>query len=135
MFDRLEMYSLDFEEFLWANGFNDEKINYVKDFFLENKEVPPSTHNRMMELFKEYIVVGGMSNVVNNYINNQDFPEVLKIQRKIIDDYKDDIIKYADENEKAKIRECFLSIPKQLAKENKKIQYSLVEQLQSLRAV
>ena len=124
--NHLEMHSLDFEEFLWANGFDDEKTNYVKEFFDKNKEVPPSTHTRMLELFREYIVIGGMPKVVNDYITNHDFSEVLKIQKEIIEDYKNDIIKYADEKEKAKIRECFLSIPKQLAKEQKKFQYSLV---------
>ena len=124
--DRLEMYSLDFEEYLWANGFDDEKINYVKEFFDKNKEVSISTHDKMLELFREYIVVGGMPKVVNEFVNNHNFSEVIKIQRTIINDYKDDIIKYADEKEKPKIRECFLSIPKQLAKENKKFQYNLV---------
>lgn len=81
----------------------------------------------MMQLFKEYIVVGGMPRVVSEFTNTHNFGEVLRIQKEIINDYLDDIAKYAGGNEKAKARACFLSIPKQLAKVNKKFQYSVVK--------
>ena len=79
-----------------------------------------------MELFKEYIVVGGMPRVVNDFVKNHNFANVLKIQKAIISDYEDDIAKYADGSEKAKARACFLSIPKHLSKDYKKFRYSLV---------
>jgi len=125
--ERLEMYSLDFEEFCWANGMDEIGINYLKEYFNKVEQIPPSIHNRMMELFKEYIVVGGMPRVVEEFVTNHNFNEVLKLQRNIINDYKDDMVKYASPVDKAKIRVCFETIPLQLAKENKKFQYGLVE--------
>ena len=124
--DQLEMYSLDFEEFLWANGIEEQSILDVKEFFDKKEVVPQAMHERMMELFKEYIVVGGMPRVVNDFVKNHNFANVLKIQKAIISDYEDDIAKYADGSEKAKARACFLSIPKHLSKDYKKFRYSLV---------
>ena len=124
--EQLEMYSLDFEEFLWANGIEEQSILEVKEFFDKKEVVPQAMHERMMELFKEYIVVGGMPRVVNDFVKNHNFANVLKIQKAIISDYEDDIAKYADGSEKAKARACFLSIPKHLSKDYKKFRYSLV---------
>lgn len=131
--ENLEMHSLDFEEFLWANGFSEEAIGYLKEYFDKNEEVPIAIHDNMMEMFKEYIVVGGMPRVVNEFVINHNFSNVLKMQRDIVDNYLDDIAKYAISSEKAKARECFLSIPKQLAKDYKKFQYTLVEKEGSAR--
>ena len=125
--DQLEMHSLDFEEFCWANGLSDGGLDIVRDCFTNKIPMSESGHNRMLSLFREYIVVGGMPRVVNDFIKTNNFDGVLKIQRAIIDDYKDDIAKYASGNDKAKARNCFLSIPNQLAKEHKKFQYSVVE--------
>lgn len=125
--ERLEMNSLDFEEFCWANGTGDEAINYLKEYYDKKQQVPDSVHNRMMELFKEYIVVGGMPRVVDEFVTSHNFGTVLKLQKNIIEDYKDDIIKYADDSDKSKIRLCFNSIPKHLAQENKKFRYNLVD--------
>ena len=124
--EQLEMYSLDFEEFLWANGIEEQSILDVKEFFDKKEVVPQAMHERMMDLFKEYIVVGGMPRVVNDFVKNHNFANVLKIQKAIISDYEDDIAKYADGSEKAKARACFLSIPKHLSKDYKKFRYSLV---------
>lgn len=125
--DHLEMHSLDFEEFCWANGLNDNALAIIRECFANKQPMPASGHNRMLSLFKEYIVVGGMPRVVQDFVNSHNFGNVLKIQRAIIEDYKDDIAKYASGNDKAKARNCFLSIPKQLAKDYKKFQYSVVE--------
>ena len=84
-------------------------------------------HERMLQLFKEYIVVGGMPRAVNEFVTTHNFANVLKIQKSILGDYSDDIAKYAEGSEKAKARACFLSIPKHLSKDYKKFQYSLVE--------
>lgn len=124
--EHLEMHSLDFEEFCWANGMNSEAIEYLKEYFDLKKPVPISIHNKMIDLFKEYIIVGGMPNVVDHFVTHHDFSQVIQIQRNILEDYKMDIGKYAKETEKAKVRECFLSIPKHLAKDYKKFRYSLV---------
>jgi len=125
--DHLEMHSLDFEEFCWANGFGDDALNIIKECYINKQTVPISGHNRMFSLFKEHIVVGGMPRVVNDFIKHHNFGNVLRIQRAIVEDYKDDIAKYADGNDKAKARSCFLSITRQLAKDYKKFQYSVVE--------
>ena len=125
--DHLEMYSLDFEEFLWANGISSSSVADIKEYYDKKKTVPAAMHERMMELFREYIVVGGMPRAVYEYVNTHNFANVLKIQKAIINDYTDDIAKYAEGAEKAKARACFLSIPKHLSKDYKKFQYSIVE--------
>jgi predicted AAA+ superfamily ATPase len=125
--DHLEMHSLDFEEFLWANGVKPQSIADVKGYFDTKKTIPVAMHDKMMELFREYIVVGGMPAVVNEFVQTHNFVKVLKLQRGIIDDYLDDIAKYAGDAEKTKARQCFLSVPLQLAKPYKKFQYSVVE--------
>ncbi len=125
--DRVYMDSLDFEEFCWANGCSCDAIKYLKEDFLSNKAVSDSVHKRMLELFKSYIVLGGMPDVINEFLETQNYNLAQNVQRRIISDYKDDIIKYADETDKVKIRACFDSIPFQLAKENKKFKYKVVE--------
>lgn len=125
--ERLELNSLDFEEFCWANKMNEDAILYLKEYFDNEKEVPVAIHNKMLDLFKEYIVVGGMPRVVDEFVTNHDFGKVLKLQKNIIKDYEDDIIKYANVLDKSKIRECFNSIPKHLAKDYKKFRYNLVD--------
>jgi len=123
----LEMNSLCFEEFLWANGVTTESIEDLRMFYVNKQIVPNAMHERMLELFKEYIVVGGMPRVVNDFITQHNFASVFRLQKAIITDYLDDIAKYAKDSEKAKARACFLSIPKHLSKDYKKFQYSLVE--------
>ena len=125
--DHLDMYSLDFEEFLWANGVSSDSISEINGYYEKKKTVPAAMHERMMELFKEYIVVGGMPRAVSEFVSTHNFANVLKIQKAIISDYTDDIAKYAEGAEKAKARACFLSIPKHLSKDYKKFQYSIVE--------
>lgn len=124
--EQIEMHSLDFEEFLWANGVTSQSILDIKEYFDKKEVVPSAMNERMMNLFKEYIVVGGMPRVVNDFVQNHNFANVLKIQKAIISDYEDDIAKYAEGAEKAKARACFLSIPKHLSKDYKKFRYSLV---------
>jgi len=131
--NHIEMHSLDFEEFLWANKIKPETIDSIKEYYLEKKPVPPAMHSKLMELFREYIVVGGMPRVVQNFVISHNFGSVIKIQRDIINDYKKDITQYAEGNDKAKIRDCFLSIPNQLAKKYKKFQYSVVEKGEGAR--
>lgn len=131
--ESIEMFSLDFEEFLWANGISKDAIGYIKEYFVKKEIVPSAMHEKMMQLFREFIVVGGMPRVVSEFVESHNFINVQKIQQEIISDYLDDIAKYAEGTEKAKARECFLSIPKQLAKDYKKFQYSLVRQGGSAR--
>ena len=131
--DYLEMHSLDFEEFLWASGVSPDSIADIKGYFDEMRVVPSAMHERMMELFREYIVVGGMPRVVQNFVTFHNFATVLRLQKDIISGYADDIAKYARSAEKAKARACLLSVPKHLSKDYKKFQYSLVEKGGSAR--
>ena len=125
--EHLTMYSLDFEEFLWAKGVTSELIDYVKSFYEEKKEVPLATHEVMLEHFKNYIVIGGMPEAVNEFITSNNYKYVLDIQKDILKKYRDDIQLYAETTEKPKIKACFDSIPKHLAQDYKKFRYSLVE--------
>lgn len=124
--EHLKMYSLDFEEFCYANGMSKEAILYLKEYFDNLKTIPDSIHNKMMELFKEYIIVGGMPEAVSEFTSSHNYTNVLKIQKDIIEAYKMDIGADAKKIEKAKIRDCFLSIPKHLSKDYKKFRYNLV---------
>ncbi|MCL2067330.1 MAG: AAA family ATPase [Treponema sp.] len=125
--EHLEMYSLDFEEYLWARGVSEQSIMDIKGYFELKEKVPHAMHDRMMEFFREYIAVGGMPRVVQEFADTGNFSSVLKLQRGILSDYETDIGKYAEGSEKVKARSCFRSIPKQLAKDYKKFQYSTVE--------
>lgn len=125
--DYLEMYSMDFEEFLWANGVKESSIKDVREYFEKRKALPEAMHQKMMELFREYIVIGGMPRVVREFVDTHHFAKVLAIQKGILNDYMDDIAKYVEGADKTKARACFLSIPKHLAKDYKKFRYSLVE--------
>ncbi len=121
------MHSLDFEEFLWAKGINKTAIEYLKEFFEKKIKVDTSINNQFLSYFREYMIVGGMPDVVNKFLETQNYNIVHSTQEKILSSYLDDIAKYASIGDKPKTRNCYLSIPKQLAKENKKFQYSLVE--------
>ena len=123
----IDMYPLDFEEFLWANGIDERVIGSVKSCFENEKAVPEGVHKVMMDLLYRYVIVGGLPEVVNCFLKSKNIELVYKTQRSIIEGYEEDMVKYAADAEKPNIRECFESIPKQLAKENKKFQYSMVK--------
>ena len=123
----IDMYPLDFEEFLWANGITELIIESLKKCLREEIPVPEALHNRMRQLLLQYTVVGGMPDAVQTFVNTKQMNEVLRIQRDIVRSYEDDMVKYAERQDKSRIKECFQSIPKQLSKENKKFQYSVVK--------
>lgn len=123
----IDMNPLDFEEFLWANGISDHIILLLKTHLDQESCVPEALHLRLRELLLQYTVVGGMPDAVQTFVRSKRMDEVLQIQRDIVRSYEDDMVKYAEKKDKAVIQECFQSIPKQLSKENKKFQYSLVK--------
>lgn len=123
----IDMYPLDFEEFLWANGVAAPVIDILRKNLETETPVPEALHNRMRQLILQYVVVGGMPDAVQTFVDTKQMNEVLQIQRDIIRAYEDDMVKYAEKKDKSRIKECFQSIPKQLAKENKKFQYSVVK--------
>ena len=129
----LIMHSLDFEEFLWAYGYTEETIVYLKEFFENIQPVPDMINKKYQGLFREFMVVGGMPEVVWNFIENQDFTQVQALQEKILSSYDDYIANHAKGTEKIKVRNCYDSVPRQLARENKKFKFSEVEKKSNAR--
>lgn len=123
----IEMFPLDFEEFLWANGINQEIIELLTKSLQERTPIPPAIHQRMRQLILEYTIVGGMPEVVNRFIATHNMSDVLEEQRSIITGYKEDMVKYAANEDKVRLRAAFDSIPRQLSKENKKFQFSVIK--------
>lgn len=120
------MHSLDFEEFLWAKGY-DEK--FIDDMFNHLRTLTPFSQTEMNvwnEVFKEYVVLGGMPAVVSMFISQKHFAGTLDEQRKILIDYEEDITKYAVGLDKGKVKNIYNHIPIFLAKENKKYQISKI---------
>ena len=122
----VDMYPLDFEEFLWANDISEAVIAMLQNALDSETPVPEALHNRMRQLLLQYVVVGGMPDVVQTFVDSRQMDEVLRLQRDIVRSYEDDMVKYAERKDKFRIKECFQSVPRQLAKENKKFQYSVV---------
>ena len=125
--DRMNMYSLDFEEFLWALGINESVMEALKNSAENLQKIPESTDKQMWNYLKQYMVVGGMPEVVETYLKTKNLSEVHTVQRRLINDYGDDIAHYADANMKIKAEQCYKSIPSQLSKGNHKFQYKEVE--------
>ena len=121
-----EMYSMDFEEFLWAKGYNNTQINELYKHMLEIKPLTNTQYNVMMSNFKEYMIVGGMPAIVSQFIENNNFSGILKMQQQILLDYEEDITKYAGGLDKTKILNCYRKIPVFLGNENKKFQISKI---------
>ena len=123
----VEMHSLDFEEFLWATGVSESAIENLKEYYEQKKALPDSVKDLYQNKLREYLVVGGMPAVVNAFVETSNFQEAFKVQQKIFKAYEDDIQRYATNTERPKIRACYYSIPRQLAKEYSKFQYKTVE--------
>ena len=124
--DIVNMYPMDFEEWLWANGIKDMHFDYLKKHLNNETPVEEALHDRFRELLLQYTIVGGMPEVVTTFLETKQIGKVLSVQRRIIDDYKADMVKYAATADKSRIRECFESIPAQLAREYKKFSYTAV---------
>ena len=129
------MKPMDFEEFLWAKGIGKDVIAYLEECLETRTPIREATHQAMLRHFREYICVGGLPAVVETFLTTSDMNAVYQEQRDLIDEYKDDFGKHLDENERetvdlellARINRVFDSIPAQLAKENKKFQYSQLQ--------
>ena len=129
------MKPMDFEEFLWAKGINENVIDYIRECYETKIPVSEATHQAMLRYFKEYICVGGLPYIVDRFISTNDMNVVWQEQHDIIEEYKDDFGKHLDENENeeidfsllGRINRVFDSIPAQLAKENKKFVFSTLE--------
>lgn len=124
---QIEMYSLDFEEYLWALGYSEETTNTLREHFHALEPLPDEVHKKMLEILHEFMAIGGMPAVVQAFVEKQNFATAYAEQEKILAAYLDDIAKFADVTTRNKARECYLSIPRQLAKENTKFKYGMVE--------
>lgn len=124
---QIEMYGLDFEEYLWALGYSEETTNTLREHFQALEPLPDEVHKKMLEILHEFMAIGGMPAVVQAFIEKQNFATAYAEQEKILAAYLDDIAKFADVTTRNKARECYLSIPRQLAKENTKFKYGMVE--------
>lgn len=122
-----EMCPMGFIEFLKALNIPQETITRIQSSNESLHEIPEVLHDKMNELFTSYMVVGGMPEVVLTYAETKSYKDSLEVQRRIVSDYMNDMVKYAGSSDKIKARECFSSIPVQLAKEHKKFQYKVVK--------
>lgn len=123
---QLMMTSLDFEEYLWAKGYQEATIDELRQAFILRTPLPTAQNDKLHALFREYMVIGGMPDVVNRFLETNSFSEAYEVQCKILNSNLDDIARYATTMEKPKIRDCYLSLPQQLARENKKFKYAAV---------
>ena len=128
------MYPLDFEEFLWALNYNDEQIQKIREYFYSETAAPSSAHNTMMANFRLYMVLGGMPEVLLDYLDGRDIVKADKRQRIILKDYLYDIAHLAESREiRNQAERCYMSLPAQLSKDNPKFQYSVVDKDGSAR--
>lgn len=121
-----EMYSMDFEEFLWAKGYSDDFIEDLLQHMLELKPLSSLQMDVLMGLFCDYAIIGGMPEVVNTYIRNNNFSGTFSIQQQLLKDYEEDITKYVVGLDKAKVKSIYSHISIFLAKENKRFQISKI---------
>lgn len=123
----LKLHALDFEEFLWAMGIKNDVIDKLKNCANHLEKVPVAIHEKMNMLLKQYMVLGGMPEVIQNFVDTNNYAQADKIQRRLYRDYINDIARYADPEIKIKAEKCYKTIPAQLSKDNHKFQYSVVE--------
>lgn len=121
------MYSLDFEEFLWAKGYKEEQIEDMYQCMKDVKPLSSTLYDVMLNNFKDYMIVGGMPEIVKMFIKNGNYSGVLQKQQQILIDYEEDITKYAGGLDKGKILNVYRKIPVFLGKDNKKFQITKVE--------
>lgn len=124
--DFLTIYPLSFEEFL-INTNNSLLLDKIRDCFKNNEALPNTLHEKALELYYDYLSTGGMPEVVHEFINTNSIINAIDYQKDIIESYRNDITKYSGISDAPKIIATFDSIPMQLAKDNKKFQYKLVQ--------
>lgn len=124
--DSVTLFPLDFEEYLWALG-KEMLCEDIERAFTSNEALPLSLHEKALDLYRQYLIIGGMPKAVLEFVETGSLLTVPDVQNKIINDYIADMAKYAANTESVKIRAAFHSIPVQLAKDNKKFQYKLAQ--------
>ncbi len=124
--ETIELFPMDFEEFLWAMG-KEFVASKIRECFETMIPVPEGLHQEAMEYFRQFLIIGGMPAAINAYMDTGKLLDVTLVQNEIVDNYIADMAKYASNADSVKIRACYNSIPAQLAKENKKFQYKVVQ--------
>ena len=130
--DVIHMYPLDFEEFIIANGFNEYAINSIRTKFNNLESLDEITHNKLLDLFKKYLLIGGLPDAVNSFIEKKNIVEVRKIQTDIHDYYGDDASKY-DKEHKLKIKRIYDLIPSNLENKKKRVVVQEIENIKGKR--
>ena len=124
--EEIRLFPLDFEEFLWAKGISGDVIDYLRQCYDKQVPVSPIIHEQVSRCLREYIVVGGMPAVVQQFVEQDDFGKVVATQRAILTTYKTDISKYA-EKDKILVNRVFDAIPAELGKQNKRFVLADIE--------
>ena len=122
--DEMTLFPMDFEEFLWASE-RKRIADLIREHYESNESL--DIHSTAIDFYNKYLIVGGMPAAVKEFINTNSFVAVADIQNRILNEYIADMAKYAEPSVSIKIRACYESIPSQLAKENHKFQYSIVQ--------
>lgn len=121
-----EMHSMDFEEFLWAKGYSDELVEELYQHMLDVEPLSTLQMAVLQDLFRDYVMIGGMPEVVDTYIRNKNFSGTLPLQKQLLKDYEEDITKYVEGLDKAKVKAVYQHISTFLAKENKRFQITKI---------
>ncbi len=121
-----EMHSMDFEEFLWAKGYSAEQVENLYGHMINLQPFSQLELDTMTDVFREYMTIGGMPEVVKRYVENGHYGGTLDLQRQLLKDYEEDITKYALQTDKAKVLAVYEHISTFLAKENKKYQITKI---------
>ena len=121
-----EMHSMDFEEFLWAKGYSGDFVEELYRHMLHLEPFSALQMDILMDLFRDYVIIGGMPEVVATYIQNKNFSGTLGIQQQLLKDYEEDITKYVEGLDKAKVKAVYNHISTFLAKENKRFQITKI---------
>lgn len=119
--EEVEMFSMNFEEFLWAMGYDESKLNFLKSFLFEFRKIDDLTFNLISDLFNTFTILGGMPRIIYEYVKTNSFLETYKLQKNLKDNYLTDIRQYSNNIERIKISSLFEHIPLFLASENKKV--------------
>ncbi len=124
--DEIQMFPMDFEEFLDALN-EDLLLNEIRSHFACDLKIPAILHHKALDYYKQYLIVGGMPAVVDEFVQTKSLLTAVEVQGRIQNEYIADMAKYASATTSVKIRACYNSVPVQLAKENKKFQYKIVQ--------